>query len=328
MTNPPTQHHFNHLLITGGCGFIGTNFIRHLINHTDIPHITNLDALTYAGNRQNLVDLESNPRYTFVHGNINDRPLVNKLIASADAIVHMAAESHVDRSIIDASPFTQTNILGTQTLLDALRETDPKNNKRFLYISTDEVYGHLPLNQPELKFSESSPLLPRSPYAATKAAADLLVQAHHHTYKANTLITRCSNNFGPYQYPEKIIPLFVHNALQNKPLPLYGDGLNIRDWIYVDNHITALLAVLQYAPSGEIYNIGSNCEIANIDLTQQILYILNKPNTLIEYVEDRPGHDLRYAVDVTKIKQQLGWHPHESTFNKDLEFTVNWYLKI
>ena len=314
-----------HILLTGGCGFIGTNFVHYLLNHTKDIQITNLDLLTYAGRRENLSAFESDPRYTFVQGNVCDYKLVKKLLAPCDAIIHMAAESHVDRSIIDGSIFAQTNIIGTQTLLDAMREVDPENQKRFLFVSTDEVYGELSLENTAEKFTEQSPLQPRSPYAASKASADMLVQAYHHTYGLQTLISRCSNNFGPYQHPEKLIPLFVTNLLQNKKVPLYGDGKNVRDWIFVEDHVKGLLTIMNKAHAGSIYNIGANCEKSNIELTNQILTLLHAPPSIISYVQDRLGHDRRYALNTTLIETQLHWQAEKTQFNKHLEATIRWY---
>ncbi|QQE13190.1 dTDP-glucose 4,6-dehydratase [Planctomycetota bacterium] len=318
------QHHIKHILITGGCGFIGTNFVRFILKNKPKIKIINLDLLTYAGQRENLIEFESSDRYQFVQGDVCDFDLLTELIKPCDTIVHMAAESHVDRSIAHAKPFIQTNVVGTQTILDALKHVDPQNNKRLLYVSTDEVYGELPLNTAE-KFHELSPLQPRSPYAASKAAGDLIVHAAHHTFNQQTLITRCSNNFGPYQYPEKIIPLFVTNILQGKKLPLYGDGLNVRDWIYVDDHVKALLCILEFAENGSIYNIGANCEKSNIELTHQILNLLNVSQEMIQHVADRLAHDRRYALDTKKLQNELNWNVDSSRFDQHLTNTINWY---
>lgn len=313
------------ILLTGGSGFIGSNFVRFLLRERPDYSIVNLDALTYSGNPENLSDIESDWRYTFVHGSINDMPLVEKLIAAADAVVHMAAESHVDRSIIDARPFVETNVLGTQTLLDAARRTDFKG--RFVHVSTDEVYGDLPIDQPELKFTEQTPYAPSSPYSASKAASDMLVRAYHHTFGLNVCITNCSNNHGPYQFPEKVIPLFVTNLLENKKVPLYGDGRNVRDWLHVDDHCEAVLTVLEKGKAGETYNIGGNNERSNLELTHSILEIMGRDEKWIQPVTDRLGHDRRYAIDPRKIETELGWKPTRSAWPDALVNTVRWYVQ-
>ncbi len=313
------------LLVTGGCGFIGSNFIRFVHNARPQWKITNLDALTYSGNPENLADLDSQPWYTFTHGSINDRTLLDKLMPQADAVVHFAAESHVDRSILDSGPFIQTNIVGTQCLLDALRANDI--NKRFVHVSTDEVYGELPIDKPDVKFTEQTPIAPNSPYSASKAGSDLLVAAYHHTFSLDTVITRCSNNFGPYQFPEKVIPLFVTNLIEGKKVPLYGDGQNIRDWIHVDDHCEAVLAVLEKGKPGQAYNIGGNNEQSNLQLTRAILETLGKGKDMIQHVEDRLGHDRRYAIDCSKMKQELNWQPTRSAWPQALEKTVQWYTE-
>lgn len=313
------------ILLTGGCGFIGSNFVRFALNTRDDISIVNLDALTYSGNPENLADLEDDSRYQFVKGDIRDLELGAELIAECDAVVHMAAESHVDRSIIDARPFVETNVLGTQTLLDALRRADPGNNKRFVHVSTDEVYGSLPLDRPDLLFTEDTPTDPKSPYAASKAASDFLVRAAVHTFGVDACITNCSNNFGPYQFPEKVIPLFVTNLIEGKKVPLYGDGLNVRDWLHVDDHCEAILMVLEEGTSGETYNIGGNNERSNIDLTHQILEIMGHGEEMITPVKDRPGHDRRYAIDASKIERELGWTPSRSAWPRALAETVAWY---
>lgn len=312
-----------HLLVTGGCGFIGSNFVRFVLRQRPDWRITNLDALTYSGNAENLADLACESRYRFVHGDICDAGTVASLVAEADAVVHFAAESHVDRSILDSAPFVRTNVLGTQVLLDAVRKAG--GTKRFLHVSTDEVYGQLPLDRPDLKFSEATPLAPSSPYSASKAASDLLVASYHHTFGLNTLITRCSNNFGPYQFPEKVIPLFVTNLLEGRKVPLYGDGRNVRDWIHVEDHCEAVLAVLERGRCGEIYNIGGNNERSNLELTHCILRIMGRGDEFIQYVPDRPGHDRRYAIDASKIRRELGWQPTRSAWPAALEATVAWY---
>ncbi len=315
-----------HILLTGGSGFIGSNFVRFVLRHRPDCKVTNLDALTYSGNPQNLADLEEDPRYKFVHGSINDMELVQSLLPDMDAVVHMAAESHVDRSILDARPFVETNVLGTMTLLDAMRRVDPGNQKRFIHVSTDEVYGDLPLDQPNLKFNETTPYAPSSPYSASKAGSDMLVRAYHHTFGMNICITNCSNNFGPYQFPEKVIPLFVTNLIEGQKVPLYGDGSNVRDWLHVDDHCEAVLAVLENGAAGETYNIGGNNERSNLQLTHAILEVMGKGKDMIEHVKDRLGHDRRYAIDATKIKTDLGWEPTRSAWPAALESTVKWYI--
>lgn len=307
------------ILVTGGAGFIGSNFIRYLLNHHPAHTIINIDKLTYAGNLDNLKDVEGNHRYFFVRGDIADSECVTKIIDDGvDVIVNFAAESHVDRSIEDAGIFLKTNVLGTQVLLEAGRR---KGIKRFIQVSTDEVYGSL---GPEGSFTEDSPLKPNSPYAASKTAADLLVRAYYKTFGFPGIITRCSNNYGPYQFPEKLIPLFITNALAQEPLPLYGDGLNIRDWIQVEDHCRAIDLILHQGAIGEIYNIGGGAEKTNLELTRIILKKLNRPETLIRYVKDRPGHDRRYAIDPGKLKRELGWKPLY-TFERGIEETIRWY---
>jgi dTDP-glucose 4,6-dehydratase len=310
------------LIITGGAGFIGSNFINHLVATGDKElRIINVDSLTYAGNLDNLSAIDDDPRYTFLRADISDSAEINRIIAEhkPDAILNFAAESHVDRSIEDASPFVRTNIQGTQVLLDSARHHQVK---RFLHISTDEVYGSLGEEDPA--FTEDSPIDPSSPYAASKAAADHLVQACHRTYGLDTVITRCSNNYGPYQFPEKLIPLMIGNAMNDEPLPVYGDGRNIRDWIYVADHCRALAHVLREGRPGRVYNIGGSSERRNIDVVKAILKILGKPESLIRFVSDRPGHDWRYAMDTTCISAELGWQP-SVTFEEGLEETIQWY---
>ena len=307
------------LLVTGGAGFIGSNFIHHILSEHPGWEIINLDKLTYAGNLENLKDVENNFRYRFVKGDIADRELVDTLLQErTDVIVNFAAESHVDRSILDASPFIETNIKGTQTLLEGARQY---HVGRFIQVSTDEVYGSTRTG----KFSEQSPLSPNSPYAASKAAADLLCHACWKTYQLPIIITRCSNNLGPFQFPEKLIPLAVTNALENKPIPIYGDGLNIRDWIYVADHCRALDLAIQKGKPGEVYNIAASQEKTNLELIQKLLDIMGKPRSLITFVTDRPGHDRRYALDASKIIRELGWKPAYS-FEEALTTTINWYL--
>jgi len=306
------------LLVTGGAGFIGSNFIRYIIKKYPDYKIINLDKLTYAGNLDNLRDIENNFNYTFVKGDICDRKIVDELTKGVDAIVNFAAESHVDRSIIDASDFIRTNIDGTYNLLEA---TKRYNISRFIQISTDEVYGSIGKGS----FKEISPLNPSSPYAASKAAADMLVNSYWVTYHLPVIVARSSNNFGPYQYPEKIIPLFIINALEDKPLPLYGDGMNVRDWLYVIDNCEAIDLILHRGREGEIYNIGGGSELRNIDLTRMVLKILGKPESLIQSVKDRPGHDRRYSLDCSKIERELGWTPGFD-FERALEETVKWYV--
>jgi len=292
------------ILVTGGCGFIGSNFIRYLLQHADSEEVVNLDALTYAGNPATLADLEGHPRYRFVSGDICDRSLVEQVLTSGvDAVVHLAAESHVDRSILEAAAFVRTNVLGTQVLLDAGRNA---RVRRFVHVSTDEVYGSL---GPTGQFTEESPLTPNSPYAASKAGADLLVRSYVQTYDLPAIITRASNNYGPYQFPEKVIPLFLTNALEGHELPLYGDGRHVRDWLFVADHCAGLLRVLQGGRVGEVYNIGGDQECTNLELARLILQAVGASETLIQHVKDRPGHDRRYALSCEKMATELGWHP-------------------
>ena len=308
------------LLVTGGAGFIGSNFIRYYLKENPNDSIVNLDKLTYAGNLESLKDIEGDKRYKFVHGDIADFNLVDRLLKDGiDVVINFAAESHVDRSIDDPSPFLNTNITGTQLILESSRRN---KISRFIQVSTDEVYGSL---EPIGLFTERSALKPNSPYAASKASADLLTRAYFKTYNFPALITRCSNNYGPYQFPEKLIPLFVTNALLDEPLPVYGDGLNIRDWLYVEDHCRAIDIVLKKGKEGEVYNIGGNTEKKNIEITDKILSILNKPPTLKKFVKDRPGHDRRYAIDSTKIKMELGWEP-KYQFEEAIRKTIQWYI--
>ena len=290
--------------------------------------VTNLDKLTYSGNLHNLSGIDPS-RYTFVKGDVCDGELVERILLEheIDTIVHMAAESHVDRSLMDAKPFYQTNVIGTQTIVDALRRTQlhTGRNIRMVYVSTDEVYGSLTLNQPELKFIETMPLQPNSPYAASKTGGDLVVLAAQHTFNLDLLITRCSNNFGPYQHPEKLIPRFISNLMNGQPVPLYGDGLNVRDWLHVDDHVEAIIAVLEKGLAGQVYNIGGNNERTNLELTHTILNIMGLDSNMIRTVPDRLGHDRRYAIDATKISKELGWTPSRSTWPKALVETVHWY---
>jgi dTDP-glucose 4,6-dehydratase len=308
------------VLVTGGAGFIGSNFIHYLLREHPDWEVTNFDKLTYAGNLENLEDIENDSRYHFVKGDITDRTLVNKSLSQGfDVVVNFAAESHVDRSILDSSPFLKTNVQGTQVLLEGARE---HGINVFLQVSTDEVYGSL---GSEGKFTEDSPALPNSPYAASKAAADCLCRAYYRTYGLPVIITRCSNNYGPFQFPEKFIPLAITNARENKPIPVYGDGLNVRDWIHVEDHSHALALVIQRGKLGEVYNIGGNNERTNLELVQYILRIVGKPHSLINYVADRPGHDRRYALDTVKIQHELSWEPTIS-FEEGLSKTIDWYL--
>jgi dTDP-glucose 4,6-dehydratase len=307
------------LFVTGGCGFIGSNFIRHLLATDPAIRIINFDALTYAGNLANLAEIASNPRYKFVKGDITDRSAVlGALDAGTDAAINFAAESHVDRSILDSGPFVRTNVIGTQTLLDAARE---RRVPRFVQVSTDEVYGTL---GPTGLFTESTPLAPNSPYSASKAAADLLVRAYHHTFGMDAVVTRCSNNYGPYQFPEKLIPLFITNLMNDQPVPVYGDGMQVRDWIHVLDHARGVEIAWRKGKAGKVYNFGGRCEMPNLHLTQKLLELLGKPKTLIKYVQDRPGHDRRYAIDCSKAEQDLGWAP-KVTFEQGLKETIDWY---
>ena len=305
------------LLVTGGVGFIGSNFIYYWLKKYKKDEIINLDKMTYATNPKNLEGLPED-RHKLIVGDIADAQLVNKIVEDVDAIVNFAAESHVDNSINNSEPFIHSNIVGVHVLLEATR----KYEKRFHQISTDEVYGSLPLNSTK-RFNEHTPYNPRNPYSATKAAADHLVMAYVNTYKLNATISNCSNNFGPRQHPEKLIPKAITNALQNKPIPIYGNGMQVRDWIYVEDHCSAIDLILKKGEAGEKYLVSAENERHNIDVVKSILKILNKPNSLIQYVADRPGHDVRYALDPKKIKE-LGWKP-KYKFNKALENTVKWY---
>jgi dTDP-glucose 4,6-dehydratase len=308
------------ILVTGGAGFIGSNFVRYFLEtHPDLK-IVNFDKLTYAGNLENLTDIQGNPRYSFVRGDICDRAQVDAAFQkhAVDAVVHFAAESHVDRSILGAGVFISTNVLGTQVLLDVARE---RGVERFLHVSTDEVYGSLGATG---KFTESTPLHPNSPYAASKASSDLIALAYEHTFGLSVVLTRCSNNYGPYQFPEKLIPLMIANAVDNKPLPVYGEGLNVRDWLHVTDHCRGIDVVLHRGKVGEVYNIGGNNEWKNIDIVRLLLKSLGKPESLIKYVKDRPGHDRRYAIDASKLTRELGWSPSLG-FEEGLARTIAWY---
>jgi len=310
------------ILVTGGCGFIGSNFVKYMLDvHQDYT-VVNLDKLTYAGNLENLEDITNNPRHQFVRGDICNRADVESCVRDykVDIIINFAAESHVDRSIMGPAIFVETNVGGTNVLLDVAKEYKVE---RFMQISTDEVYGSLAATG---KFTESTHLHPNSPYSASKASADLLALAYHHTFGLPVVITRCSNNYGPYQFPEKLIPLMIANAIDNKPLPVYGDGLNVRDWLFVIDHCAAIDVVMQKGTVGEIYNIGGNNEWKNIDIVRLLLKNLEKPESLIKFVKDRLGHDRRYAIDASKIEGEFGWKP-SVTFEEGLKTTIEWYLK-
>ena len=322
------------ILVTGGAGFIGSNFIKYMLKTFEYK-IVNLDLLTYAGNLENLKDVEEHPNYTFIKGDIRDRKLLDEIFEKhhIDTVVNFAAESHVDRSIIDPEVFLSTNILGTQALLDTAKKywkVNPedkycrkfKEGVKYLQVSTDEVYGSL---GSEGMFTETTPLAPNSPYSASKASADMVVRAYYETFGMPINITRCSNNYGPYQFPEKLIPLMINNCLQGKKLPVYGDGMQIRDWLHVKDHCTGIETVLHKGKVGEVYNIGGNNEKANIDIVKLILKTLGQSEELIEYVKDRPGHDRRYAINNTKITTQLGWKP-SYTFEEGIKETIEWYL--
>lgn len=309
------------VLVTGGCGFIGSNLVRWLRRNRPSWKVVNLDKLTYAGNLENLQDLEGDPLHVFVKGDIGNRELVDHLLRAhrVDAIMHLAAESHVDRSILGPEAFIVANVLGTNVLLEAARHA---KLGRFLMVSTDEVYGSL---GPTGLFTEKTPIDPSSPYSASKASADLITLAYEHTFGLDTVVTRCSNNYGPFQFPEKLIPLMVVNALADRPLPVYGDGKNVRDWLHVDDHCAALTLALEKGTKGSVYNIGGSSERENLQIVRGILSALGKPETLIKYVTDRPGHDRRYAIDATKMRTELGWTPAH-TFEKGLEETVRWFV--
>lgn len=323
------------ILVTGGAGFIGSNFIRYMLSKYNY-NIINLDALTYAGNLENLKEIEDDERYTFIKGDIRDRACVEAIFRkyNIDKVVNFAAESHVDRSIDDPDIFLGTNVFGTQVLLDAAKKywkLNPEDkysrtyieDVKFLQVSTDEVYGSLGR---EGKFTENSPLAPNSPYSASKTSADLFVRAYYETFGLPVNITRCSNNYGPYQFPEKLIPLMINNCLNNRELPVYGDGMQVRDWLHVEDHCSAIDTVLHKGKLGEVYNIGGNNEKTNIEIVKFILHKLGKSQELIQYVKDRPGHDKRYAIDNTKIKSELGWYP-SYTFEKGVKDTIQWYLE-
>lgn len=316
------------LLITGGAGFIGSNFIRYIIKKYPDYKIVNLDLLTYAGNLENLKDIKNNSNYEFVKGDIADVNLVNNLVKDIDIIVNFAAESHVDRSILDSKDFIRTNIIGTHVLLEAAKSASRRNGQiRFHHISTDEVYGSLGPNHPP--FNESTPYDPRSPYSASKAASDHMARAYYHTYDLPITISNCSNNYGPYQFPEKLIPLFITNLLENKKVPLYGDGMNIRDWLFVEDHCEAIDLIIHKGKIGETYCVGGNSEKTNLEIAQRIIELVlrvlrGEASKWIEFVKDRPGHDKRYAINFSKITRELGWKP-KTSFEEGLGKTVNWY---
>ena len=312
------------IIVTGGAGFIGSNFIIYILKNYNY-NIYNFDKLTYAGNLENLIEIENHPNYKFIKGDICDIEQVEDTISKykIDTMINFAAESHVDRSILGAREFIVTNVLGTQVLLDAVKKL---GLEKYLQVSTDEVYGSLPEDRKDLKFKENNPITTNSPYSASKASADLLCNAYYHTHKLPVLITRCSNNYGPYQFPEKLIPLMIAKALDGEKLPVYGDGKNVRDWLFVKDHCSAICEVLHKGKIGDIYNIGGNNEWYNIDIVKLILKKLNRGEEQINYVKDRPGHDRRYAIDSSKIMTELGWKP-EYQFNEGIEHTINWYVK-
>ncbi|MFZ2154406.1 MAG: dTDP-glucose 4,6-dehydratase [Candidatus Moraniibacteriota bacterium] len=307
------------LLVTGGAGFIGSNFINYILSKYPEDQVVNLDALTYAGNLENLKDVENNPNYEFVHGDIMDSLLMDELIRKTDVIVHFAAESHVDRSILDSDSFVRTNVNGTLNLLEIAKNN---GNKRFHHISTDEVFGSLEKDDPA--FNEQTPYDPRSPYSASKASSDHLVRSYFHTHKLPITISNCSNNYGPYQFPEKLIPFFITNLMEGKKIPVYGAGDNIRDWLHVKDHCIAIDKIIREGKIGETYCIGGGAEKTNLEITRKILELMGADESRVEYVEDRKGHDKRYAVDYSKIKRELNWEPSIS-FNEGIKETVRWY---
>lgn len=310
------------ILVTGGAGFIGSNFLLMMVKKYPEYNFTNLDSLTYAGNLENLLEIEKSPNYKFVKSDIRDFESIDKIITTneIDTIVHFAAESHVDRSILGPKIFIETNVFGTQNLLESAR----KNSiQKFIHVSTDEVYGSLGETG---KFTESTPIHPNSPYSASKASSDLIALSYHHTFGLPVIVTRCSNNYGQLQFPEKLIPLMIINALNDKKLPVYGDGKNVRDWLHVSDHSLAIDAILKDGKIGEVYNIGGNNEWKNIDIVKLILKFLDKSESLISFVKDRPGHDLRYAIDSSKLKNEIGWEP-KTDFESGLSKTINWYLE-
>lgn len=311
-------------LVTGGAGFIGSNYMHYVVNKYPEDYFVCLDALTYAGNYNNIKDLENMKNFEFVRGDITDREFIDKLFNDKkfDIVINFAAESHVDNSIKNPGIFLNTNIIGTQVLMDASRKY---NIKRYHQVSTDEVYGDLPLDRPDLLFTEETPIHTSSPYSSSKAGADLLVGAYHRTFGLPTTISRCSNNYGPYQFPEKLIPFMIINALSDKPLPVYGEGVNVRDWLYVKDHCRAIDLIIHKGRVGEVYNVGGHNEMKNIDIVKLICKELGKPESLITHVTDRKGHDLRYAIDPTKIHNELGWLP-ETKFEDGIKGTIRWYL--
>ena len=312
------------VLVTGGAGFIGSNFVHYMVEKHPGDSVVNLDLLTYAGNPESLEGLEDTPNYRFVQGDIADRPFVMKLFEQEkfDRVINFAAETHVDRSIVDPGVFVRTNVMGTQVLLDASRE---HGVKRFHQVSTDEVYGDLPLDRKDLFFTEQTPLHTSSPYSASKAGADLLVLSYYRTFGVPVTISRCSNNYGAYQFPEKMIPLMLTRALNDEPLPVYGTGENVRDWLHVEDHCAAIDLIVNSGREGEVYNIGGHNERTNLEVVRTILQVLGKPESLIRFVEDRKGHDLRYAIDPAKLERQLGWKP-QYTFETGIRQTIDWYL--
>lgn len=312
------------ILVTGGAGFIGSNFVHHMVGKYPDDQIINLDLLTYAGNLENLKAVEDKPNYKFVRGDIADRGFIMELFdrERPDIVVNFAAESHVDRSITDPGVFVRTNVMGTQVLLDAAKEYGVQ---RYHQVSTDEVYGDLPLDRPDLFFHEDTPLHTSSPYSSSKASADLFVLAYHRTYGLPVSISRCSNNYGPYHFPEKLIPLIISRALADEKLPVYGKGENVRDWLHVSDHCEAIDLIIHQGKVGEVYNVGGHNEKTNLEVVKTILKALDKPESLIEFVTDRPGHDLRYAIDPTKLETELGWKP-KYTFDTGIRQTIDWYL--
>ena len=320
----PVKEEDMKIVVTGGAGFIGSNFVIHMVKKYPEHQIINLDLLTYAGNLENLTEVENAPNYKFIRGDIADRKFVFDLFEKEkpDIIVNFAAESHVDRSIEDPESFVRTNVMGTTTLLDACKEY---GIKRFHQVSTDEVYGALPLDRPDLFFTEETPLHTSSPYSSSKASADLFVMAYHRTFGIPVTISRCSNNYGPYQFPEKLIPLIISRALADEELPVYGTGENVRDWLHVSDHCVAIDLILEKGRVGEVYNIGGHNERTNLEVVKTILKALGKPESLIKFVKDRPGHDRRYAIDPTKIETELGWEP-QYVFDTGMKQTIQWYL--
>jgi dTDP-glucose 4,6-dehydratase len=323
------------VLVTGGCGFIGANFVRAVLRERAGVEVVNLDCLSYSGNPENLAGVEAaaGGRYRFVRGDVCDEGVVGPLAEWCDAVVHLAAESHVDRSIADPRPFVMSNVVGTEVMLEAVRRADSRGRgaRRFVYVSTDEVYGPLPLEGGGRGFTEESPLLPTNPYSASKAGGDVLAQSYHRTFGLDVVVTRSTNNYGPWQFPEKVIPLFVTSVVQGKPVPLYGDGLHVRDWMHVEDHCAALLAVLDRGRAGGVYNIGAENERSNIELTRSILRAMGyegaRAEGMIAKVADRAGHDRRYRLDTALIRRELGWKPVRTDWEKELAATVRWYVE-